>query len=379
MRPARLSRHVLVSLTCISLIALGPTVAPVAASPLFDSLPDSALLMTPVLAQGRMLDVAGRPLAGVARLYAWPQWSPSDPPGATTELPLVAWAVAGPGGAFALRTPLGWNHGTDNFVLFATSGDLRFEHHLVPAALTEPLEIRFDPRSQSVDRSEGGVVRPAGFIDRCHRKELDRHERQQTSVGEVGTTRGVNATFAYVTRADSTVSVAVRAGDRWGVRGERHISNEQTAKYIQGVRSPEQHSIESFFTYVRWEVTCNAEDFNPSEELSAEYWDGGGKLVAKHVPSCAGVSALAQEAGSTFVRDQNRAQTWSGAAHVLGAEFSASSGYSKHVSTTWTFGYDQSSYAICGENGERPTQSKRVFVGLEAPPRACPPRGPCVR
>src|SRR5207245_382376 len=83
-------------------------------------------------------------------------------------------------------------------------------------------------------------------------------------------------TFSYLTRADSTMSVAVRTGDRWGIRGERHVSNQQTAKYIQEVRAPEQHSIDSYFTFVRWRVTCNGEDFNSREELSAAHWEAGG-------------------------------------------------------------------------------------------------------
>lgn len=375
MRPARLSRCVLVPLTSLSLLAMGSGSVPASASLLPVALPDSAGLTTPLLAQGRMLDAAGRPTTGVARLYAWPAWSPTEPPGTITELPLVAWSVAAAGGGFVLRAPLDWAARTDNFVLFATHGDLRYERHLVSAG--EPLEIRFDPQSESVDRSRDETVRPAGFIDKCQRKQLDKHGRQLTRVGELGTTQGVNATFSYVTGADSTVSVAVRTGDRWGVRGERHVANEQTSRYNQDVRFPEQHGIDSFFTYVRWEVNCNPEDFNPSEELSAEYWEGGGRLVAKHVPSCVGNRfTVDQPADSKFVRERNKAQKWSGAAHVLGAEFSASSGYSTNVNTTWTFSREQPSYKLCGSD-DIPTLAHRVFVGLDKAPRSCPAHGPC--
>lgn len=360
--------------------------------------PDSAVLSTPVLARGRMLDAAGHPAAGVARLYAWPAWSASDPT-ERTELPLLASSTAGPGGEFTLRAPseagaaslAGAGDGdTVNMVLLATSGEMRYEQHLagraqaaIRAAGAErgeaqaPLEVRFDPASGSVDRRPAGSVRPAGWFSNCYRKELARYPGQETMVGELGTTKGVNATFSYVSRADSTLSVAVKLGDRWGTRGERKVSNQQTARYVQQVRYPESHQIDSYFTYVRWEVACDGEGFATSEELAAESWDGGGTLVPKHVPSCLGSKyARAQAPDSDFGRDRNRAVSWKGAAFVAGAEFSASSGYSNYVSATWHFDKSEPGFTICGDN-DVPTTSSRVFVGLDQPPRPCPKVGAC--
>lgn len=109
------------------------TPAEAAAPGVVAGMADSATLSLPVIAQGRLLDAGGRPVAGTVRLHAWPRWAGTET--APVELPLVAWSQVGQDGVFALRStpgelalagPAGKSR---NLVLVAESGTSRYETH----------------------------------------------------------------------------------------------------------------------------------------------------------------------------------------------------------------------------------------------------------
>ncbi|MGH9041999.1 MAG: hypothetical protein ACRDZ3_17405, partial [Acidimicrobiia bacterium] len=355
---------------------------------------DSATLSSSILARGRLFDAGGRPAAGVVRLYSWPRWTGTET--TPVELPLVAWTVTGPDGVFALRASRDPGAGaadrSRNLVLLADSGGSRYETHfarrVAPLAWetgdsrpADALEVRLDPASEHVDRVDGRYASGEPLISRCHRRQLDEYPYVHTTVGEINTSDGVRrGSFAYEQREDSHVSVAVEiAGGGWGARGEHHLDNSTGAKTTFNINGGGNYRVESPFTYVRYNVTCNGEDFNSHEEIVAERWEGGGRQIAHNVPGCAGSpNARDYPAGAKVERDEREAYTWGGAASVGGASFKAHSGFSKFLRNVWEFDRSKPIHWLCGDD-DVPSWSKRIFSGLETPYPVddCRPGRPC--
>ncbi|MGH2577881.1 MAG: hypothetical protein ACRDG9_09075, partial [Actinomycetota bacterium] len=288
--------------------------------------------------------------------------------------------------------PTGAPDRSRNLVLLADSDGYRYETHFArrPARLAwsasggEPadaLEIRLDPASEQVDRVGDRFASGQPFVSRCHRRQLEEYPNIDTVVGEINTSDGVKVgSFAYEEREDSHVSVAVEiAGGGWGARGEHHLDNSTGARTTFNISQGGSYRIESPFTYVRYKVTCNGEDFNSHEEIAAERWEGNGHQIAHNVPGCAG-SRFARDypAGSTFERNEREAYSWDGAASVGGASFKAHSGFSRYLRNTWEFDMSKPMHWVCGDD-DVPSESKRVFSGLEAPFPVddCRPGRPC--
>lgn len=281
---------------------------------------------------------------------------------------------------------------SSNLVLLADSGGYRCETHFArrPARLAwaaaggrpaDALDIRFGPASKQVDHVGDRYTSGQPLISRCHRRQLQEYPYVHTAVGEINSNDGVKrGSFVYEQREDSHVSVAVEVGGGgWGSRGEHHFDNSTGAKTTFNINQGGSYRIESPFTYVRYNVTCNGEDFNSHEEIVAERWEGGGQQIAHNVPGCAG-SRFARDypADSKFERDEREAYSWRGAATVGGASFKAHSGYSKYLRNIWEFDSSTPVHWLCGDD-DVPSESKRIFSGLETPYPVddCRPGRPC--
>lgn len=310
----------------------------------------------------------------------------------------MAWTAARSDGTFALRARHESRAAAEaadrshNLVLLADSGGYRYETHFArrPARLAwsagggEPadaLEIHFDPASEHVDRVGNGFASGQPLISRCHRRQLEEYANIDTVVGEINTSDGVKlGSFAYEQREDSHVSVAVEiAGGGWGARGEHHLDNSTGARATFNINQRGNYRIESPFTYIRYTVTCNGEDFNSHEEIAGERWEGNGHQIAHNVPGCAG-SRFARDypAGSKFERDARQAYSWEGAASVGGASFKAHSGFSRYLRNLWEFDMSKPMHWLCGDD-DVPLDAKRIFSGLETPFPVddCRPGHPC--
>lgn len=184
-------------------------------------------------------------------------------------------------------------------------------------------------------------------------------------VGEVHNSSLFNGSFTYGSQADSTLGVLVKPeGGNWKAEGTRSVTQGTGASAMVPLNPDEHLYLEGRFQYRNRHHLCSRlGTVTRTDYIEPMAWTGGLKRSYSITPKYCGGSDWSfkteTEPGGIFVRDRNRATTWSGALSIYGIGLSARSGFSTRVTQTWKTG----KYAswVCG-NGNYPSLSGRVFT-----------------
>jgi hypothetical protein len=229
-------------------------------------------------------------------------------------------------------------------------------------------------RAQGV---EGGMKVPV--LGYCSPSKLVEKTSTETLIGELRTEPDtIAAQFIYGGRADSDISVALRAsGGHWSLSGEHHVGNSGGSAVTKRADRGQHLLVQSSFEYGRYEQTCYGKKHETVRSLG---WRGGevtGRPTAARGCSYARPDHTFRfDDDTAFDRDKERSVTWVAAASAFGASLTARSGYSQFVKAHWDFGKEPL-HLLCGDNAN-PSNSSHIFAGESMPAEGrCQPGRAC--
>lgn len=256
--------------------------------------------------------------------------------------------------------------------LDASSGSDTGDWMARPAEKASPVDLVVAQPRQSRPFEAGGCADSY--------KLLERRDAVPTVVGELQTPADTQqASFEYGKRADSDVSVAIRAaGGRWALSGEHHVGNSRTASVGKARAGSNFHGqILSAFDYGRYEHK-NSCVIGTEEVIRPITWHAESTERFYPSPGCGPNSRFLHRfgPGHKFDRSTERSMVWGGAAEVFGASLSARSGYSEFVSSHWEFGTNEAEHLLCG-NDDKIQRATRIYAGPLDSSEPCLPGRPC--
>jgi hypothetical protein len=329
---------------------------------------------------GQVKDSQSQPVDSEIAVYAWPVHE------GTIELEQVGAAQSDDAGRYEVQIQpseriveqVGDQGGWVDLVVYASpAGDV--EKPIAQGTVSVPL----------TDNAAGAKAkRDAPVRKRVNMTPVDPRQRQsasagcgpphssklakevkKTTIGELNNAYGdTNASFDYSRGGSSEIAVATStsAGGPYVSAGFTHtVSNTGSAGV--GLSRNERYGkkLLSQFEYGKYvSAYCGSARYY----WRADEWHGGldqegqGDTLDKCEKR---PPAAEQMPGSRFVRDRNKAESYSNAVQVGGLSLSARSGFSETVTTRFSFGKQRKRYWVCGNRNDAPTSAGRIFTGTK--------------
>jgi hypothetical protein len=336
----------------------------------------TAALAAPVAVRGTLLDAAGRPAAGVVRVYLG-----RDAPrnGAVVLRPLAV-AHTSSDGRFAagleprraLAAFAAANGGYLNLdVVAQTSAGLAYRavsRRFASGAWVDQAGRDPAPTTLVTRLAVRPKVQPTCVVV----KRLVGIQRRHTAIGELHNASNVVVSrLAYGSRADSDISVGFSStGAFWSLSGSYHVGNQEASVQTTSVTADNWgHRILTDFSYGKYRYVngCGGSWYT----VQARYWIPGryvGTDNSTYDHHCRDrYAAFASHFGpnDAFARSTSRYFRFVAAALVGlgtgGLALQAQSGLSHSVDVYWKFGGRPDHY-LCGSDGPI-TTAHRIFAG----------------
>lgn len=377
---------------------------------------DSASLSTPVVARGLVHDSKGAPSAGAdVVLLAWPSNDVTQRLAVGDEVVLqpVAVAVSAADGSYALRLestdlvkPLSGSDGIVNFDVVASkgaassgvsSGLFSFARKLNEAeagsalidvgasdgdlASAEPAEVTLRygdaPRETNVepglptDDSATVIATSAAPLQKdgdivCKVKLAQDHGPKWTLVGQTYNAASyVESEYTYIKTASSSLGVGVSATGKAGTfkaSGTTTRTTTVTQEYGKAGHHAKRY-FDTMFRYGTFRHDCydSGSGYQWTTYSARNTGYVGGTRIRKLDFYPGATHCVPQAAGTKFIKDETRAQTWTDGVEFpgMGMDFSTTTGYTSTAKISYRIGPFNRS--VCGLHGD-PGGAARVVV-----------------